>query len=132
MPCTTFLNQSEIEFVVKHEEIKRLLDELNKTSSPSNPHGKDLVVIETQFNYRQPWRYFNLKKDISITRYKIYAYIGGLGDWQDINLDHDEYNDPYPAYGFKAELVLAYLYGLINGRSRSERIKNGARYTENN
>jgi hypothetical protein len=119
MPSTTFLNLSEIEFVVKHEEIKRLLDELNRNTPKSNPYGKNIVVIETQFNYRHPWWYFNLKKDISITRYKIYAYVGGMGDWQDIHLEHDEYNDLYPVFGFKAELVLAYFYGLINGANKS-------------
>lgn len=119
MVCTTFLNQSEVQFVVKHEEIKRLQDELNRHTPASNPHGKDIVIIESTYNFTYPWWYFGLKKDFSITRYKIYCYVGGMGDWQDINLEHEPYDDPIYVFGYKAELVLAYLYGLVNGANKS-------------
>ena len=96
MPETTTLHQWEIEALLADKEIHDLLMEASK-----NTGRRYQLAIRPQVTRRG---LFGKRNPTSC--YDMYVHVGGVFDWQCIRAGSGE-----------RPVVIAYLYGLINGAS---------------
>lgn len=116
MPMTTMLHQSEVNQVLSDRELSALLHEVRSRT------GQDWQIVE-RVHQRKRW----LCKTETTRLYDLYVYVGGVLPWQCIGLAHPDPRSRRSRHfgtfysGFDAELVAAYLLGILSGMDHPRR-----------
>ena len=117
MTCTTFLHDGELNQLTSNKVVNETLQEARKVT------GEDWQIIERKYTIRPPiWKFWKKKK--TGLMYELYVFVGGFGPWQQINFYRNA-SDCSINLTNDADLVVAYLYGIITGVFQVERKQNG-------
>lgn len=118
MTCTTFLHDGELNVPTSNNELNSILKEIRQKS------GEDWQIIERSVEIHEPfWKFW---KPVKWRKsYELYKFVGGIGPWQQINFYRDN-TDWSINLSNPAELVMAFLYGMLAGMHVQE-MKNDAR-----
>lgn len=104
MPICTYLSPDQHTEPTQHEELNKILKEVRQHS------GKDWRVAEHTFE-RSHW----FRKSEVVYRYELMLHICS-GEFQCINFHRDDSNWSINTT-VPAELVIAFLYGILAGRT---------------
>ena len=107
MPITTFLHNSELNVPTTNKDLNEILTEVRIVT------GQNWQVIERLVHKARPWWAFWRANKIHKS-YSVYVFVGGVGPWQEINFYRDDASSSINI-DVTAELVIAYLYGMLSG-----------------
>lgn len=110
MCCTTFLHAGELNIPTSNKDLNTVLADVRIATK------EDWQVVEVKF--KTPKRLF--RKQTEYSCYELYKYVGGCGPWQIINFYRDNSSSSIN-FTTSAELVMAFLFGILSGVNTAER-----------
>lgn len=111
---TTFLHDGELNVPTVNDELNKALAEVREAT------GENWQIVERVKEKRFA---FNTKLKTAYT-YELYLYVGGCGPWQLINF-YRESSDTSINPVNNADVVMAFLLGILTGVNQSRRNSNG-------